>query len=115
MAPGYGPGPGFAPQGQPGGVYGAPDFHPLAIASLVCGILAIVPGCCCMFYGIALPIASIVCGVLAMMRISAERGRYKGDVMAIVGIILGGLSISWDVFAHFSQVDDAWRQQYWGH
>jgi hypothetical protein len=84
--PPYGQPPGYPPQqpGAPGG-YGAPQqTSPLAIVSLVLGILG-VP--CCTFF--VLGIAAIVTGFLARKQIAESQGRLKGSGMAVAGLILG--------------------------
>jgi hypothetical protein len=78
--PGYPPG----PPGAPGG-YGAPQqTSPLAIVSLVLGILG-VP--CCGFF--VLGIGAAVTGFLARKQIAESQGRLKGNGMALAGLILG--------------------------
>ncbi len=59
----------------------------LAIASLVCGICALVFMCCCTYIGIALGIAAIICGALS----KNDEGKKSG--MAIAGIICGAAAI----------------------
>ncbi len=81
--PGYPPAP---PPGAPGG-YGAPQqTSPLAIVSLVLGILG-VP--CCTFF--VLSIGAIVTGFLARKQIAESQGRLKGSGMAVAGLILGAV------------------------
>lgn len=58
--------------------------NPLAIASLVMGIL-----CCFPF-----AVGAIVTGVIARNQIAASGGQQKGGELAMVGIVLGGLSIA---------------------
>lgn len=67
-----------------------PQKKGFAIASLVLGITAIVPGCCCSFVGIILGILAIVFGIL-FINANKELAVSKG--MAMAGIILGGLGI----------------------
>lgn len=126
--PGYGPPPGGF--GPPGGGFGPPGmvppppgfgspmgdarFHGLAIASMICGIVAIVPGCCCTYFGIPLPIASIVMGIIAVSRIKAAPYQFKGNGMAIAGIVCSSVALMWDVFAIFSTIDDEFRNNYGG-
>ena len=88
-APGYGqPGYGVPGYGQPG--YGQPGYgqpqqtSPLAIISLVLGILG-VP--CCAFF--VLGIAAVVTGLLARRQIAESQGRLKGSEMATAGLVLG--------------------------
>ncbi|MBR6959128.1 MAG: DUF4190 domain-containing protein [Clostridiales bacterium] len=56
----------------------------LAVASLICGILGIVGGCCITYVGVGLGIAAIVMGVVAKKK--GQRG------MATAGLILGIIS-----------------------
>lgn len=67
--------------------------HPLAIASLVTGILAIVPGCCCGLLGIPLAIAAVITGILGMNKINADPMQFKGKGLAIAGLVCGGVGL----------------------
>ena len=100
-APGYGqPGYGQTPYGQPPnypppppgapGGYGQapPQTSPLAIVSLVTGILGFL---CCTFF--VLGIAAAVTGFMARKQIAESQGRLKGSGMATAGLVLGVLSI----------------------
>lgn len=69
--------------GQGGGLASG-GTNTLAIVSMVLGIL-----CCIPFAGIG----AIVTGVIAQNQINASNGAQKGREFALVGIILGGLSI----------------------
>lgn len=62
--------------------------HPLAVISLVSGLLgwSLMP-----FLG---SIAAIVCGHMARARIRREADRYDGDVLAIIGLVLGWVSVA---------------------
>jgi hypothetical protein len=71
--------------------------HGLAVASMVCGILAIVPGCCCGALGIPLSIAAVVMGLVAVMQINASGGQLGGKNMAIAGIVCGGVGMGVDI------------------
>ena len=66
---------------------GRPINHKRAIASLVCGLLAIV------FFPLVLGILAIVLGVQARQAIRSQPQIYTGDSMALAGIILGGFSL----------------------
>lgn len=57
--------------------------NPLAIASLVLGVL-----CCTPF-----SIGAIITGVMAQQQIKASGGQQKGSELAIAGMILGGLAL----------------------
>jgi len=103
--PGYGPPP---PQ-QPGGfvppqIIMPPGYEPartngLAIASLICGILAIVPGCCCGLFGIPLSIIALVMGIISISQINASQGRFVGKGLAIAGVSCGGAAIALDILS----------------
>ncbi len=120
----YGPGGGRPPggSGPPPGGFGPPDappgpvtpqFHPLAITSMVLGILAI-PTCCCGVLGGPLAIAALVTGILAMMKIRNQPGVYKGNGMAVAGIVTAGIGILLAFAAFFTTFDDALRTRYIG-
>lgn len=66
----------------------------LAIASLVCGILALPLSCCCGIFAVPLPLLAIGLGVFAM--VSPDAG---GKPMAIGGIICGVLALLWAIIA----------------
>ncbi len=116
--PGYGPPPAPPPMGppppnpmNPGGPMGPMGIQPfparnhgLAVASMVCGILAIVPGCCCGFFGLPLSIAAAVMGVVAIMQINASGGQLGGKGMAIAGAVCGGVAIGMNVIAALANV-----------
>jgi hypothetical protein len=83
---GYGAGPG-GPGGYGG--YGQPvQTSPLAIVSLVLGIVGFL---CCTFF--VLGIGAAVTGFLARKQINESQGRLKGAGMALAGLILGIASI----------------------
>ena len=85
---GYGQAP---PPPPPGGGYGAPGGYgqpqstsPLAIISLVTGIIGIL---CCNYF--VLSIAAIVTGYIGRKQIRESGGAQKGDGLAKAGFILG--------------------------
>ena len=81
--PGYPPGP-----GAPGG-YGVPQkTSPLAIVSLVLGIVGI---CCSQVF--VLGIGAIVTGFIGRNQINQSGGQLKGGGMALAGMILGALGV----------------------
>jgi len=61
----------------------------LSIASLVTGIISIVP----FGAGVALGIAGIVCGAIDLNRIKEDKSSKKGRGFDIAGIILGAVGI----------------------
>jgi hypothetical protein len=109
-APGFG-GPAFGPPGFGPPGLGAPKVHPLAIASLVMGILSI-PLCCCSFFGVWAPIGAIVCGVLAMNKIKEAPHMFTGNGLCIAGIVTGGVGLTLDALAIFSTIDDSLKGRF---
>jgi hypothetical protein len=88
---GYGPPPPYQPPGAPGG--GGPERKnsPLAIVSLVTGIIGVVP--CC--WGLpVLSLAAIVTGFIAKKQIAESSGQIVGRGMAVAGLVLGILGIA---------------------
>jgi len=104
------PPPGFGPPG-----FGAlgPKIHPLAITSLVLGILS-VPLCCCSFLGAWAPIGAVVCGIIGLNKIKEAPQVFKGNGLCIAGIVTGGIGLLLDAVAILSSVDESLREQY-GH
>ncbi len=76
------------PEGQ-GGYIG------VSIASLVCGILAIIC-CCATTFSVLLSIAAIVLGIITIVK------KYDGKGMAIAGIATGGVAVVLTIFAFVS-------------
>lgn len=73
----------------------SPEIEPVekkgfGIASLVLGITAIVPGCCCTYIGIILGILAIVFGI---MFLKANKDLVNNKGFAIAGIVLGAIAI----------------------
>jgi hypothetical protein len=120
--PGYGAPPGdFGGQGTFGQAYGpagsgpgGPKTHPLAIASLVLGILS-VPLCCCSLFGMWAPIGAIVCGILGMNKIKAEPQLFTGNGLCIAGIATGGVGVLLDVLALSTAILQNVKSQYFQH
>lgn len=71
---------------------GQPPSQGLAIASLVCGILAVVT-CCLWPFGIVFIIAAVVTGHLALGKIKADPARNGGQGMAKAGLITGYIGL----------------------
>lgn len=105
--PGYGQGqPGYGQQGQSGYGQGQPGYggaadpgygqpprsagKGLAIAALVCGILALLTSWT-VIGGVVLGIAAVICGIVAMVK--ANKGTGGGKGMAVAGIVTGILGI----------------------
>jgi hypothetical protein len=59
---------------------GPPTTHPLAIVSLVGGLLLCVP---------IAGLAAVICGFIGRSQIAQNPQRYTGSGMALAGIILG--------------------------
>jgi hypothetical protein len=70
--------------GQGGGGLSSGETNTLAIVSMVLGIV-----CCIPFASIG----AIVTGVIAQNQINATNGRQRGKEFALVGIILGSVSL----------------------
>ena len=71
--------------------------HPLAIASLVCGLVALLPlGCLGILGVIFLPVAigAIICGHLALKKIRQPDCGTDGRGVAIAGLVTGYLSLA---------------------
>jgi hypothetical protein len=84
--PGYGsPAPGVPPPMTAGGA-----TDPLAITSLVLGIISLPLHFCC-YLGWPVGIAAIVCGIISVVRIGKEPNRYAGKGLAWGGMIAAGL------------------------
>ncbi len=87
--PGYPPPPPGAPGGYGQGGYGLPQkTSPLAIVSLVLGIVGI---CCGQLF--VLSIGAIVTGYIGRNQINQSGGQLKGGGMALAGLILGAIGI----------------------
>jgi hypothetical protein len=68
-----------------------PKNCPLAIWSLVCGILAVVLSVACI--GPLFSIPAVICGHMAYSRIKRSAGMLTGDGLALGGLITGYLGI----------------------
>jgi hypothetical protein len=79
--------------GGGGGGGGAPKVDPLAIGSLVCGIISMPVGLCCTFFGIPLSLVAIVLGGVAISNISKAPEQKTGKGLAIGGIATGAVGI----------------------
>ena len=83
----YGAPPPYAGGGYGGG-FAEPKVSPLAIVSLVTGILGIC-GCGVFLFGIA----GVVTGVIARKQINESQGQLKGSGLALAGLIVGAVGI----------------------
>lgn len=80
---GYAYGPGGPAWGPPP----LPSINGLAIASLVLGVLGIIP----CFWNMFLSIIALVLGIVAVRKVNAGTAAPDGKGMAVAGIVLGGL------------------------
>ena len=92
------------PVGFGGPGFGGPPMgpmqktHALAITSLVTGIVSILPSCCCLgFLGIPVAIAGVITGALGLMKIKAAPDQFKGNGLAIAGIVCASLGLVFGV------------------
>jgi hypothetical protein len=92
---------------------GGPKFHPLAITSMILGIVSI-PSCCCWFLGMPMSVAGLVLGIIAMSKIKNNPMVSKGGGMAIAGIATSAVGLILDLVAIFSTIDDNLRHSYGG-
>jgi hypothetical protein len=110
-AGGYGapPGVGFGAPGQLGPPPGGPRVHPLAIVSLVAGLLSM-PACCCWF-GLALPMCALVCGFLALGKIRGSPQVYSGTLFCYIGMACGGVGFLTCLGFHLTRFGEtAWHR-----
>ena len=88
----------MGPMGPPMGFSPPPGRTPgTAVASMICGILAIVPGCCCGLLGIPLSIVALALGIVSITQINASNGQLGGKGMAIAGTVCGGVAVALDI------------------
>jgi len=90
-----------------------PQLNPLAIASMVLGILSI-PTCCCAFIGTPLSIAAVVLGIVSMGKIKNQPQAWKGTGLAITGIVTGSVGVLLWIAAFFTTFDDGLRARFLG-
>lgn len=64
---------------------------PLAIVSLVCGIVSLPFSFCCGCFSIPLGLTAVVCGIVALAQM--KNPAYSGKGMAVAGIACGGVSL----------------------
>ena len=97
--PPAGPPPGYGQTPPP--AYGQPVYgggggggtNPLAIASLVTGILSIL---CCWAFGVGVLLggAGLALGFVGKQQIAASGGTQSGDPLALAGMITGGIGVA---------------------
>jgi hypothetical protein len=89
----------------------APQWSPLAIASMILGIFSM-PTCCCGFLGAPLAVAGLVLGVVSLGKIRGEPLVWKGSGMAIAGIVMGGIGLLMTLLALLTTFVEASRPQW---
>ncbi len=77
---------------QPGPM--GPVNEPMAIFSLVSGILGLAPGVCCCLLGLPMSIVAIICGHMSLGKIRQSGGQLGGHGMAQAGLILGYIALA---------------------
>ncbi|HEX4627834.1 MAG TPA: DUF4190 domain-containing protein [Gemmatimonadales bacterium] len=90
-----------------------PQVNPLAVASMVLGILSI-PACCCWFTSAPLAIAGLVLGIVSLQKVRASPQAWRGGGMAIAGIVTASVGILLALAALFTTIDDGLRSRYMG-
>jgi hypothetical protein len=90
---------------------GGPRVNPLAIVSMVLGILSI-PGCCCWFASAPMAVAALVLGIIGMGKIRSSPQEWKGGGMAIAGVVCASIGLILSLVAIFSTLDEQLRGRY---
>jgi hypothetical protein len=86
-----------------------PKVHPLAIVSMILGILSM-PTCFCCFAS-PLSLAALVTGIIGLQQIRGNPQAWTGSGMAIAGVVCGGLGFSLQGIAYFTPWDEAIRHR----
>jgi hypothetical protein len=92
---------------------GGPKVNPLALTSMILGILSI-PSCCCWFLGAPMAVAGLVLGIIGLNKVRSSPQMFKGGGMAIAGIVCSSVGILLDLVAIFSTIDDNLKSRYGG-
>lgn len=71
----------------------------LAVASLVCGIVALPTTCCCSVLSLPLGVAASVMGAIAITRAKSEPHLYGGKGTAIAGLACGVVAVVFGILA----------------
>jgi hypothetical protein len=87
-----------------------PKVHPLALVSLITGILSI-PMCCCWF-GLPLPLCAIACGIIGLGKIRNAPQLYSGRTFCIVGILCGSFGLLMTSGANLTSYGNGFRRRY---
>lgn len=71
----------------------APPTDPLAIVSIVLGMLSLITCACCGIFGLPIPIAAAICGGTSLSRQRNDPDRFSeaSKPMAIAGLVLGAI------------------------
>jgi hypothetical protein len=88
LPPGVDPMTGGGPGGGPGQ---GSQQEPMAIISLVLGVVAIPLWFCCGLFSLALTVVGVILGFVSLGRFNREPGRYTGKPLAIAGLVVNGL------------------------
>ncbi len=83
--PGYGYA--YGPTGPAWGPPGPPSANGLCVASLISGIIGVIP----CFINNALAVVALVLGIVALRRMSSGAASEDGKGMAIAGVVLGAI------------------------
>jgi hypothetical protein len=70
-----------------------------------------VPGCCCWFSSLPLAIAGLVMGIVALQRIQGDPQTWKGQALAICGIVCSAIGIVLALLAILTPWDEAARSR----
>jgi hypothetical protein len=89
---------------------GGPRPDPLAIVSLILGVLS-VPFCCCWASGVLTSAAALVLGILGLRRIRSNPQVWSGGGMAIAGIVCGSIGLVLALVSIFTVFDDQIRSR----
>jgi hypothetical protein len=92
---------------------GQVPFNPLAIVSMILGIISI-PSCCCWFVGAPIAVAGLVLGIISMQKIRGNPQAWRGGGMAIAGVITASIGLILAIAAIFSTLDDSLRARLGG-
>jgi hypothetical protein len=85
-------------------------IHPLALVSLITGILSI-PACCC-WLGLPLPLCAIVCGIVGLSKIRNAPQVYTGQTFCIVGMLCGSFGLLMSSGANLTSYGNGFRRRY---
>jgi hypothetical protein len=90
---------------------GGPKTSPLAIVSMILGILSI-PMCCCQAISAPMAVAGLVLGIIGIGKIRSNPQMLKGGGMAIAGIVCSSIGIIMSLLGILTTIDENLRSQY---